>query len=373
MRLMGLRYIQIIGICAGLIALIALAHGGGECASLGGDCETTSGWDPMAKLDEIGTGNYDKAPAASAKWPEKSRTVRWDKAAYGFDDNETANSEAEENETTGNAAKANNLPGENKPAEAEDIETPVERSAQFKEMLIPIENITQADVLIDVSENATEFIPGAVAISYAEFLSDGGLKSIDEVAQILGDAGISHNDSVVIYGECLPCGGGPAASTYIYWMMKSLGHDKVKVMDGTVADWKDLGLPTTGETSIRPATSYTANYTPKFIATYDYVKSDIPQIIDARTMQDFGKGSIPRAINIPYESVIKNDRIKDEAALKRTFSGISDDRPVVVYTQTGIKASVVWFALTLMGYDARLYSWQDWYINEKALKGNSSS
>lgn len=373
MRLMGLRYIQIIGICAGFIALIALAHGGGECASLGGDCETTSGWDPMAKLDEIGTGNYDKAPAASAKWPEKSRTVRWDKAAYGFDDNETANSEAEENETTGNAAKTNNVPAENKPAEATDIATPVERGAQFKEMLIPIEDIAQADVLIDVSENATEFIPGAVAISYAEFLSGGGLKSIDEVAQILGDAGISRNDSVVIYGECLPCGGGPAASTYIYWMMKSLGHEKVKVMDGTIADWKALGHSTTGETSIRPPTSYATDYVPEFIADYDYVKSGAPQIIDARTMRDFGAGSIPLAMNIPYESVIKNNKIKDEAALEKTFSGLSNTRPVVVYTQTGIKASVVWFALTLMGYDAKLYSWQDWYINEEALKGNSSS
>jgi thiosulfate/3-mercaptopyruvate sulfurtransferase len=156
-------------------------------------------------------------------------------------------------------------------------------------------------------------------------------------------------------------------------MMKSLGHDKVRVMDGTVADWKDLGHPTTGETSIRPPTSYATDYVPEFIATYDYVKSGAPQIIDARTMQDFGAGSIPGAINIPYESVIKNNKIKDEASLKRTLSVFSKTRPVVVYTQTGIKASVVWFALKLLGYDAKLYSWQDWYINEKALKGNSSS
>ena len=32
------------------------------------------------------------------------------------------------------------------------------------------------------------------------------------------------------------------------------------------------------------------------------------------------------------------------------------DRPVVVYTNVGVEASLVWFALTLSGYDARLYS-----------------
>ena len=206
------------------------------------------------------------------------------------------------------------------PEETVESEAVLERSNEFKTMLVPIEDISERDILIDVSEDATEFIQGAVVLSYDKFLRDGGLRSVPEVAQILGDAGISRNDSVVVYGECLPCGGGPAASTYVYWMMKSLGHENVRVMDGTVADWKELGLPTTNEnnTGIRPATSYIPNYTPEFIAAYDYVKSGSPQIVDARSMHDFGAGSIPGAINIPYESVIKNGKIRDEAALRRT-------------------------------------------------------
>jgi thiosulfate/3-mercaptopyruvate sulfurtransferase len=31
-----------------------------------------------------------------------------------------------------------------------------------------------------------------------------------------------------------------------------------------------------------------------------------------------------------------------------------------------MKASVVWFALEMMGYDARLYSYQDWAANQAA-------
>ncbi len=367
MSLLGSRYMQIIGVCAGLIILISLAHGGAECASLGADCGG-GGWDPMQKLDEIGTGKYDQVQAGAAKWPEKSRTDRWNKTAYGFEEAEE-DVQAQDKTPEKEPVKAK----EDRPEETEESGQLLERSDEFKLMLVPIEDISDTDVLIDVSEDATEFIQGAVALSYDKFLRDGGLKSVPEAAQILGDAGISANDSVVIYGECLPCGGGPAASTYIYWMMKSLGHENVRVMDGTIADWKALGLPTTdkNETTIRPATIYIPNYTPEFTAAYDYVKSGSPQIIDARSMQDFGTGSIPGAINIPYESVIKGGRIKDETALRRNFAILRDDRPVVVYTATGIKASVIWFALTILGYDAKLYSWQDWLANE-APKGNSS-
>jgi len=39
----------------------------------------------------------------------------------------------------------------------------------------------------------------------------------------------------------------------------------------------------------------------------------------------------------------------------------------VVYTNTGVKASMVWFVLDLMGYDARIYSWQDWLASQPKL------
>ncbi len=71
------------------------------------------------------------------------------------------------------------------------------------------------------------------------------------------------------------------------------------------------------------------------MATYDYVKSGSAQILDARTMEEFGTGSIPGAINIPYESVLDDKKIKDEAKLERVFATLSKNRPVVVYTEYG--------------------------------------
>ena len=45
------------------------------------------------------------------------------------------------------------------------------------------------------------------------YVQPGIQKSAAEIATILGEAGISPEDTVVIYGECLPCGGGPSVAT----------------------------------------------------------------------------------------------------------------------------------------------------------------
>jgi thiosulfate/3-mercaptopyruvate sulfurtransferase len=139
------------------------------------------------------------------------------------------------------------------------------------------------------------------------------------------------------------------------------------VLDGTVSDWAMAGKPTATETVILPAKTYTSQINLAFAADYNYVKSGAPQIVDARTMQEFVMGSVPGAINIPYESVIINSKIRDELMLERVFTFLNKNKPVVVYTNTGLKGSVVWFALTLLGYDARLYSYENYLYNQAAL------
>ncbi len=79
-------------------------------------------------------------------------------------------------------------------------------------------------------------------------------------------------------------------------------------------------------------------------------------------------GSIPGAINIPYENVLENESIKPQEDLQKVFTGLKKDQPVVVYTNIGVEASLVWFALNLSGYDGRLYSWRDWVENQPKFK-----
>jgi thiosulfate/3-mercaptopyruvate sulfurtransferase len=241
----------------------------------------------------------------------------------------------------------------------------------FSRILVPISDIDFSDILIDISPDPTEYIPGAISIPYTNFIKDDlQLKPASEMAKILGDAGISQNDSLLIYGECQPCGGGPSVSTYVYWITKYLGHENVKLLDGGLRDWVSANNPTTNKSRIMTPKSYTPKIKPGLLATYDYVKAGKAQILDARTPQEFASENIPGAINIPYDSVIAEGKIRKVNELANIFSGFRKDKPIIIYTNTGVKASMPWFALSLLGYDARLYSFQDWIDNQPKLEIN---
>lgn len=251
-----------------------------------------------------------------------------------------------------------------------------QRSSSFQQVLAPISSFVPIsasstnlrpfgyDVILDVSPEATEYIQGAISIPYAEFMNNGSLKPVSEVAKILGDAGISERDSVLVYGQCLPCG---VNSAYVYWILKYLGHDNVKILDGGIDDWVAAKLPTETVPKILPKTTYTPKLNPGLFATYDYVKNGKVQIVDSRSFQEFGLGYIPKALNIPYDQVMDNGQLKGEADLRDLFSSLDRTLPVVVYSDTGAQAGSVWFAIKALGYNASLYSWQDWTANQPRL------
>jgi len=242
-----------------------------------------------------------------------------------------------------------------------DLAREPQRSKLAESFLVPVSEATESGILVDISPNSTEYIPGSISIPYSEFLREGGaLKSVADMASVLADAGISQGDEVLIYGECQPCGGGPSASTYVYWIMKYLGHERVRLLDGGIDDWVAEKQPTEREARVLPKANYTPTLRSDLLANFEYVKSGSAQVVDARTAEEVSAGSIPGAVNIPYTSVLDGKKIKSETELQKLFSYLNKSRPVVVYTNTGVKASMVWFALMLLDYDARIYSWQDW-------------
>jgi len=187
---------------------------------------------------------------------------------------------------------------------------------------------------------------------------------VADMAKLLGDAGISRNDSLVIAGECLTIGWGPSPAIFTYWLLKYLGHEKVRVLESSIDDWAAAGLNTSNMSATRLKTEYVPLLKPELLATYEFVVNGGTQIVDARPARDYGINSIPGAVNIPYENVLVNDSIKPGEDLQEVFAKLDKDRPIVVYTNVGVEASLVWFALNLSGYDARLYSWRDWLENQ---------
>jgi thiosulfate/3-mercaptopyruvate sulfurtransferase len=308
--------------------------------------------------------SWSVSPAAAG-----TETGEWCLTCPDWNNYEAWSKWAESQSSTSSAPPA----GSEKPTNNQTIEYyPKEAdpgSDGRSEFLAPIESVTASDVILDISPEADEYIEGAINVDYEVFLEDDARsKPVSDVVEILGGAGISRDDSVVIYGECLPCGGGPVPATYTYWLLKYLGHERVRILDGNIDDWKAAGLPTSEAPAMRPATDYAPQANPDLLATYDYVKSGRAQIVDARVAEAADPASIPGSVNIPVETILEGEKIKGAEDLEAIFNDLRKDQPVVVYTNTGVNGAVVWFALEMTGYDAILYSWRDWLEKQPALE-----
>jgi thiosulfate/3-mercaptopyruvate sulfurtransferase len=101
-------------------------------------------------------------------------------------------------------------------------------------------------------------------------------------------------------------------------------------------------------------------------------------LIDTRSPEEFAGtaagsgpqepvGHIPGATNIFWEDLLTtgdNPRYRPVDDLRAWFdaAGVGPDSTVVVYGATGLRASTVYFASRLLGYQTRLYdgAWHDW-------------
>ena len=61
------------------------------------------------------------------------------------------------------------------PAKVADEQENISRSDEAKAILEPLEDVTDADILLDVSENSSTHIAGSVVIPYMEFNIEAGV------------------------------------------------------------------------------------------------------------------------------------------------------------------------------------------------------
>lgn len=227
-----------------------------------------------------------------------------------------------------------------------------------------MKSVSSSDVVIDASNGnsyATSHIKNAIHIPSNDLLdSNGNLKSDEDISRLLGEAGLSREDSVVVYSRTESSGEAELA----FLVLRHLGQEDVKLLDGSLEDWKAAGLPIESQETIIPAVLYNPSVKPDVIAEYDYVRSGQAQIVDARPFVDFGKGRIPGSIALDPANVIKGDKIKNGYELATVFSRLEKYVPIVVYSDDYSRSALVAYSLQLMDYEAAIYSWKDWQAHE---------
>jgi len=247
----------------------------------------------------------------------------------------------------------------------------------------PEYRLVEADIDYDESY-ATGHIPNAIGFRWGTHLQDSIQRDIlhkDDFAEIMGEAGISDESAVVLYGD-----ESNQWAAYTYWQFKYYGHQDVRLLDGGRAYWESQGLPMTTDEPDFPAREYNARGPFDGLRIYregveDAMELEVP-LVDVRSAEEYRgekiapegspetaqrAGHIPGATNITWKENLRDDgRFKSPEELRELYAehGIENDSEVVTYCRIGERSSITWFSLReLLGYDdVRNYdgSWTEW-------------
>ncbi len=187
--------------------------------------------------------------------------------------------------------------------------------------------------------------------------------------------GINNNSLIVVYDNL-----GIYASPRVWWMFKSMGHSKIAVLDGGLLAWKNENLPT--EPIAKKVTlsgKFTAKYHADMVVDANILLENINLkkmlVVDARSEERFNgiipeprenmsSGHIPNSINLPFEEVLDNGKMKSKAELTKIFNNLKiENQPLAFTCGSGITACIILLASELVsGNKNVLYdgSWAEW-------------
>lgn len=210
-------------------------------------------------------------------------------------------------------------------------------------------------------------IPGAVNLGgdCAKVLRDekSRVRKTDEVAKILGDAGISSDKTVVVYEDAKRV----THATVGFWILEYEGQNDVRLLNGGIEAWQAAGGKLDDKTTKLPPAKYAAHIHKERIATTEEVlkiangEDKGCQLVDSRTAGEY-KGTDVRAkrgghiphcpVNISHVELYDKatGKVKSMDDLNKIYGGLNKTRRVIPYCQTGTRSTLAYLALRLMGF-----------------------
>lgn len=201
------------------------------------------------------------------------------------------------------------------------------------------------------------------------------LPRAESFAVAMRELGVSSDKHLVVYDE-----GNLFSAPRAWWMLKTFGVAQVSILAGGLQGWKESGFAlATGEVNL-PEGEFEAHADECRVKRLTDVllisHEGGAQIIDARPANRFNaevdeprpglhRGHIPNSLNVPWNSLVEQGKLKPEAELQTLFAdaGVDITQPVVASCGSGVTAVVVILALTALGArDVTLYdgSWGEW-------------
>ncbi|MCE2902735.1 MAG: 3-mercaptopyruvate sulfurtransferase [Gemmatimonas sp.] len=232
------------------------------------------------------------------------------------------------------------------------------------------------------AEYEAAHIPGAV-FADVDSLSDEQapfphtLPAPAVLAARLGALGVGSEQAVVVYDGS----GQNFSAPRVWWMLRTLGHARVAVLDGGFPKWQREGRPVTTEVPVPVPATFTPQLDASRWRDLAAVRANLEarreQVVDARSPGRFAAqepepraglrgGHIPGARNVHYASLVGPDgTVLPPDALRRRFeeAGVDLAAPLVGSCGSGLTACAVLLAAEVAGatrtalYDG---SWTEW-------------
>ena len=231
------------------------------------------------------------------------------------------------------------------------------------------------EIDVDTQAYSAGHVPGAVGWNWQTQLQDPVRRDIlsqEELERLLGEAGVSPEDTVVLYGD-----NNNWFAAYGFWLLKLYGHPDVRLMDGGRVKWlnEDDKELTADPPRVTPTTYESQGHSPELRAKLEDVRRVLAEhnqnLVDVRSPDEFtGKiiappglpetaqraGHIPGAKSVPWSTAVAPDgTFKPADDLRRIYlesAGVDPDRPTIAYCRIGERSSHTWFVLKyLLGLD----------------------
>jgi thiosulfate/3-mercaptopyruvate sulfurtransferase len=228
--------------------------------------------------------------------------------------------------------------------------------------------IKLVEVDVDTKAYDAGHISGAVGFNWQSQLQDQVRRDIiskKEFEHLIGEAGISPSDTVILYGD-----NNNWFAAYGLWLFKIYGHKDVRLMNGGRVKWlneadKEL---TTDRPKIVP-TQYRAGEPDQSLRALlpEVLKAQADRggnLVDVRSPDEFtGKviappgmtetaqrgGHIPGAISVPWSTAVNTDgTFKSADELQKIYiqeKRVDPGKGTIAYCRIGERSSHTWVVL----------------------------